>query len=364
MKSLCRWLIVPALVVGAAYVLRAQEPGEPRKTGKILLFKTGQVMEGDIEQVGAQMCVRRGSSELWIAVEKTMRLSPDWQDAYGFMQTLIKADNVNERVLLARWCHTNRLYEEALQQARIALKIQPGNADAKIMVTALERAPKEPATKPVVQIPVPPTPRAVEPPPTVDVTAETMIAFTSRVQPILMNTCASCHSGNSGGKFHLERVFDSGSKSASQRNLAAVLSQIDLERPAISPLLVKAITPHGRDTTPPIKDRGAVPFQSMHQWLVDAIKKNPQLKDYHAATKGTPLKTPTETKKSSFSSQSLFAPIPGEDVSRPLPAVSVKSAPATPGLTPTHERDWCHADHFNERAHPHGMGQHASNGGR
>ena len=67
MKTLLRWLILPALVVGFAWTLRAQETGGTRKTGKVLLLKSGQVMEGEIEQIGNEMCIRRGSSELRIS---------------------------------------------------------------------------------------------------------------------------------------------------------------------------------------------------------------------------------------------------------------------------------------------------------
>src|SRR5882672_3798560 len=116
MQTLLRWIILPALVVGLGDFLRAQETGEPRKTGKVLLLKTGHVMEGDIEQIGTEMCIRRGTSEVRIAADKTVRLCPDWLDAYAFMQAHIKADSANDRVKLARWCHLNRLHQEALEQ--------------------------------------------------------------------------------------------------------------------------------------------------------------------------------------------------------------------------------------------------------
>ena len=358
MRTLLPWLLVPALAVGLGYVLRAQETGEPRKTGKVLLLKTGLAMEGDIEQVGLQMCVRRGPSEVWIAADKTMRLCPDWVDAYAFMQTFIKADNPNDRVKLARWCHLHRLTAEALEQAKIALDLNPEHGDAKQIVTMLERAMKEPQAKPVVRAVAPTPQRVPEPAPAVDVNAETLIAFTSKVQPILMNTCASCHAGDTGGKFKLERIGESGHKLASQRNLAAVLDYIDVERPTISPLLVKALAPHGREAMAPIKDRSAKPFQAMQQWIVEAIRKNPQLKEYQAAKKPAPIKVQPEEKPSQFSSQGSVLPGAADDViSRPAPRLELSAAKAAPvqetrTSTPANERDWCDAAHFNDWAHP------------
>jgi len=369
MKTLLRWLILPALVVGFGFLLRAQEPGEVRKSGKILLLKTGLAMEGDkIEHIGSQMCIRRGVSEVWIADDKAVRLCPDWTDAYVFMQSHIKVDNANDRVKLARWCHVHRLNTEALAEAKLALELEPGHADAKQIVSMLERAMKDPPAKPITPKPTPV--RVDGPTPTVDVTADTLIAFMSKVQPILMNTCASCHTGDTAGKFRLERVSETGHKVSSQRNLAAVLGQVDLDRPAISPLLVKAITPHGRDQTPPIKDRSAKPFQFVQQWIVETVRKNPQLKLYQEVKKPAAFQRPPEEKPTTFSSQGSAIPAGNDDViSRPVPRLDpnlVKPAPIQETRTPVaaRERDWCDPDWYNEWAHPRGTTPQVAQNGR
>ena len=348
MRTYLRWLIVPAVLVGVGDLVRAQEVREPRKTGKVLLLRTGLAMEGDIEQVGSQMCVRRGTSEVWIAADKTMRLSPDWFDAYAFMQTLIKLDSAADRIKLARWCHMHRLHDEAMEQAKAALELQPGHAEAKQILTALEVAKKAPSAKTVVRSIAPtPTPTpAVAPAPTVDVKGETLIAFIAKVQPILMNTCASCHAGETNGKFQLERVFETGHKVSTQRNLAAVLAQVDLDRPTISPLLVKAITPHGREALPPIRDRSVKPFQALEQWIVEAIQKNPQLKEYRDAQ--------TPGKSAIPAAQGTPGVTQSNVLSQPMPRLELPSTPAERPLapTPTAEREWCDAGHFNDYYHP------------
>ncbi len=359
MKSHLRWLMVPAVLVGVGYFLRAQDLSETRKTGKVLVLKTGLTMEGDITQIGPQICVRNGKSEVWIAVDKTMRLSPDWFDAYAFMQTLIKKDSASDRVKLARWCHLNRLHDEAIEQAKVALDLQPGHAEAGQMVTMLERAKRDENTKPAPKTSPPPVVRVLEPPPTVDVTQEALIAFSAKVQPILMNTCAGCHATETTGKFHLERVSESSHKVATQRNLAAVLKYVDLDRPSISPLLVKSITPHGREALPAIRDRSAKPFQAMQEWIVETIKKNPHLKEYRDAANPTPTKTPpvmaTEPKSSAFSSQGTVLPkAEAEVVSQQAPRLEVKPAPMPLAAAPPRERDWCDAGHFNDYFHPKG----------
>ena len=74
-------------------------------------------MEGDIEKVGMQMCIRRGMSEVWIAGDKTARLCADWDDAFAYVRSLVKLDDANDVVKLARWCHLHQLNAKALEQA-------------------------------------------------------------------------------------------------------------------------------------------------------------------------------------------------------------------------------------------------------
>lgn len=347
-----RYLIVPALLIaGAGYFLHAQDAGKERTTGKVLLLKTGHAMEGEIEKLGLEFCVRRGKSEVRIAVDKAVRLCADWEDAYAYAQSLIKADDANDHLKLARWCHLHRLTDKALAEAKRALELQPDNGEAKQIVVLLERKAKEPAPQPApVAVEIPrPTP---EPAPTVDVSFETLVGFTNRVQPILMNTCATCHATGHGGKFHLERVSDNTKKAGTQRNLAAVLTYIDVERPAISPLLVKAITPHGGALAPAIKDRSAAPLKSMQQWVEQTIAKNPQLKDYYAARKPAPAKTTGE---------SGFASPPMKEARPPQPSapvvsrgVSQQEPPRQPARTvqPAVQLDEWDAELFNRQFHP------------
>ena len=69
-------------------------------SGKVLLLRNGQVLEGEIDKVGMQMRIRRGMSEVWIAADLSARLCADWDDAYLFMRTLIKEDNAHDQVRL------------------------------------------------------------------------------------------------------------------------------------------------------------------------------------------------------------------------------------------------------------------------
>src|SRR5262245_11396698 len=124
MTTIIRFVIVPAILVASVgLVLYAQDAPAQRTEGKVLLLKTGHAMEGDIERVKEQFCVRRGKSEVWIAADKAIRLCADWDDAYAFAQSLLKADTATNRMHLARWCHLHRMVDRALEQAQQALQL-------------------------------------------------------------------------------------------------------------------------------------------------------------------------------------------------------------------------------------------------
>jgi len=113
------------------------------------------------------------------------------------------------------------------------------------------------------------------------VDAETMSQFVKRVQPILMNTCASCHMSGRAGSFQLMRAFEDGmvNRRATQHNLNAVLGQVNRAKWAESPLLLKAISVHGQTSQPPLKGRQVPAFRALEEWVRKAVANNPQLQD-------------------------------------------------------------------------------------
>ncbi|MBI3821872.1 MAG: hypothetical protein HY289_04225 [Planctomycetes bacterium] len=339
-----RFAIVPAVLAGIGLLVCAQDAPKERTKGTVLLLKTGHAMEGDIERTGMQFCIRRGPSEVWIAEDRAIRLCADWADAFAFALTKINTNDADDRIRLARWCHLHHLNDRALEQARCALELQPTNAEAKQFVLMLERSLREPAPKSVAPTPIR-AQRPADSAPAVDVSFDTQISFATKVQPILVNRCATCHSNGNGSKFQLDRGGDNVRSAATQRNLAAVLEYVDLDRPAISPLLVKSVTRHGDAQVAPIKDRSAAPLQSMQQWIVETIAKNPQLKDYRNAKKPK-TEGPSPEPKSAFPTQRSAAPAPAVEV------VLQTSPRLQPTPTPVQQRDWYHPDHFNEHFHP------------
>jgi hypothetical protein len=123
--------------------------------------------------------------------------------------------------------------------------------------------------------------------------AEAFKRFVVKVQPILMNACASCHVRPNVGKFRLERTYIDtlNSRAATLRNLNMTLAQLDRSKPAASPLLRWATTNHGGGPLPPFRDRSAPAYKQLDEWVRLTVGDSPG-SEPKAETVGATATTP------------------------------------------------------------------------
>lgn len=255
--------------------------------GKILILKNEYTMEGDIERVGDRYRVRRKVGDTWMPVERVLFLAASLPDAYAYLRGRINRDDADERLRLARWCRANGLREQELTELQAAVSLRPDHAETRRLLQHWKQTEKPTTTlKPAAMAP------AAEGLPAVEVTSEALGLFATRVQPILMNTCASCHATGRGGKFRLTQVYgDSiGNRQILERNLAAVLAEVDLNQPEASRLLLKAVSDHGHIGRPPLRNRQLAPYRTLESWIKQTVAGNPQLRDAlpHAPSASAP----------------------------------------------------------------------------
>ncbi len=263
-----------AVCLAAWVAARAQERVLPRNTGRVLLLRNERALEGDIELSGEQYHIRRPAGELTIPAAQVMCLCAGWDEAFAVLARQANMHDPDERVRLARWCEANGLRAQALTQAAEAVRLRPGHVGAKHLLERLQHT-SDRNQAPPPPVPVPGADEAV---PAVDLSSESLAMFTTRVQPILMNTCASCHATGRGGNFRLTRCTDATlNRRGLHQNLAAVLAQVNLEDPALSPLLYKAVSPHGGALHAPLPGRQSVPFQTLDSWVATTLAANPHL---------------------------------------------------------------------------------------
>lgn len=344
MKPIIPVLAVSALCVGVGWSLFADEPAMPRTTGKVLILQNERAFEGDIEKVGDSYHIRRGSGEIVVAQSQALHLCADWDDAMAFMRSRANLDDPDERLRLAKWCMGNHQMERALAEATIAMKLRPSDRETRSLCKVLEAMPLTKTARPASE-------QTVAPVPHIDLSFESVTAFHLRIQPILMNTCVSCHSGGYRGKFKLYRAYEGGERVALARNLSAVLSFISLDKPAASPLLVMAVCAHGDAKTSPIPSRQSHAFMTLCSWIDQTIADNPHL---HERSKLPVASVPHTTPRAPAAS--TLPPLPGLLAAQNAPTADGSPAPPpialpvkTPAVTPPDEFD---AVHFNGVYHP------------
>ena len=281
MKTILRvgWL-APALALGM--MVRAAGQDAP-SAGGVLILNNDRVMEGVIDKVGDEYRIRRGTSETYVAVTRGRRLFADWDEALTFMRSQANLGDPDERLRLARWCQQNGLTEQAVAEARAALEMRPSHAETKQLLQVLQRpAASTPAAQPAVAK----TPAKL---PQLDLSSDALALFSTKVQPILMNTCAHCHSHGQVGNFHLQRAVEGGARAATHRNLTMAVTYLNFDNPATSPLLVKSVSAHGGADLPPLRDRRVVAFLALQQWAQQVATNNPHLRDARVAA--APVRT-------------------------------------------------------------------------
>jgi hypothetical protein len=349
-----------AACVPAWALLRAQDRPAPRSTGHVLLLQNQGILEGEIERHGEEYRVRRGGSETWVAAERVMWLCADWEEAFAILSRQANLHDPDERLRLARWCEHNGLRDHALAEAAAAVRLRPEHAAARRLLERLRNSAAKaqaPAGKPA---------EAEEPVPAVDLSAESLALFTSRVQPILMNACACCHATGRGGKFKLVRCYDATvNRRGLHQNLAAVLAQIDLDEPTTSPLLYKAFSGHGGRTQAPLPGRQSPPYQTLEEWVGMVVANNPHLrKELGRPTKAAARPPQPEAgpapilpearpvvsqERPAVPAAAAAGQAPSSALSPPAPTGPPTPVTPAPGLTQTAPRDDYDAWIFNTK---------------
>lgn len=256
----CKRLRFPLLAVLLGFsptLISAEGPPLARQSRSIslLVLKSGRFAEGRISQSAGGYVVEKPNGSMVVPFELVDFSAVDRHDAYLTMRSRLKPPTPTRRMALARWCLTHGMYKETEAELRTVLEVDPGLTEARKMLERLEAIlyPKRARRRPK---------RPQSPARTADGftrTTATSLAglksgpareFVATIQPILMNKCgnARCHGSAARNRFRLTRVR-TGFRSHRvfvERNLAAVLREIDRKRPSQSRLLTIPKKGHGR----------------------------------------------------------------------------------------------------------------------
>lgn len=256
----------------------------------VLLLHTGRVIQGNLIRTGDDYTLERENGSMFVPGKVVRLQCRDLHDAYEQQrQQIPRHDEPSHRMTLARWCLTYHLQEEARQELKTVLQLNPARDDARKLLERVDRM-LDPE-KPVAQTPIERSRaaresgyQAIEIESLGGLSREAAQYFTRKVQPILMNNCSlsGCHSSESPHGFQLVRsAGNESTRYSSERNLAAVLKLIDEENPEASQLLTVPHGNHGRRGRPVFGGhQGAAQMDSLRLWVqVIAKERNPELQN-------------------------------------------------------------------------------------
>jgi hypothetical protein len=322
----------------------ATEPAGKPRTGRVLILENERTLTGDVEQVGEQFRVKRLVGETWVPAERVMQVCASLEDAYAFLRGRANLDDPDELVRLGDWCRQHGLYEQARAELSAAAKYRPNDARISRQLASLAKGPPTEANA---------QPQAVAQAPRVDVTADSLGMFASKVQPILMNACLGCHTAGRGGCFQLTRVSGPGlsNRRSLEQNLATVLAEVNPRHMLASRLLTKAVSVHGKGMTQsPLKNRQAPAYRTLEAWVKLTVENNPQLRE--EAVAGV---TPTAASASGVQWGEERDPQPVTPATTPPPPVSrdaKRSAQRTRNDKKQPISDPVDPEAFNREFHP------------
>lgn len=323
-------------------------------TDGVLLLKNGETLDGRISRSGDYYLIVSPTAEVQVRVREVEAICRDVEEVYAKKHALVNTRSADSYLTLAQWCIDRQLYGYAARALTDAYKIDDLHPRLELLERRMKAAMTTPT--PVVAPPKPPEPkfndaeleRAVK-----SVSAESLHEFTVRVQPLMMNYCATagCHGPRAASTFQLERIYlnERTDPRIVRTNLHAVLKQVDRAHPAKSPLLNVPITAHGGAKKPIFNAHNAEHYRVVAGWvgrLAQQVRYAPQptsadvVSSANTLQQRMPLSPPSATAPSTAPTSTAPAAgvgLPGAvtldaaSVGTPTPTVPpVPAAPAGP----------------------------------
>lgn len=174
--------------------------------------------------------------------------------------------------------------------------------------------------------------------------------FATKIHPILMNACAGCHArADYAGTFKLKRIAEGYENAAGvERNLAAVVKQLDRTDPSASPLLGYAVLPHGKSKEAPLHSTRHPAYPSLELWTYWATMPEgsavPTVLPVRAAKKAEPTPTPVATSTPMTRIETKLV--------TPVQPVDFNTLPKPMEPTRVNPDDPFDPGSFNRKAHP------------
>ncbi|MDA0832213.1 MAG: hypothetical protein O2955_00005 [Planctomycetota bacterium] len=256
----------------------------------MLLLKSGKVVSGQLNQVAGGYMLTQPTGEVLVPFDQIQFEAESLREVYIKQAEALRPDErtASTHILLARWCLSYQLYEEAQGELRAAIRLEPRRTEARILLKRLQDNILDPvtsetfssksengesrgtmvlsdgSTQPIQSL--------------AGLTRDNALNYIRTIQPILMNKCgnASCHGPTATNGFNLEVIpYGQGVHRISmERNLASVMKFIDVENPKQSPLLTETTNAHGPDGVSLfLGSSGSKQQKALRNWVVSMAQE-------------------------------------------------------------------------------------------
>ncbi len=278
----CCALLAIGLALWPTAPVRAQESATPSPYEQVLILQKGQVLKGKISRSPNGYRVEQPTGgNLMLPFDEVRATGNTLQDAFKHLRESFLEPTAETHYQLGLWCFEHKLLNEAREELAMSLERNPDHQGARDLLkrmdemTAQTRRPPPARSQSEIRMAWGKEIPEVES--LGGFSKETAKMFTLGVQPILNNKCgrAGCHGAQSEQTFRLEPIRGTGARHPlfAERNLAAVMAQIDLEHPDQSPLLSACDGQHGGDLRPVFGPQNSKQRQILMNWVRMAARE-------------------------------------------------------------------------------------------
>ncbi len=237
---------------------------------RTILLDDFSVVEGHTLHVGTIFRVTDGERTRTLSQNHVLFEAANIEDVYQFVLGKMDVTTVAGAAQMAAWCDKNAMYDRAIGHARSVLASSPYDAVLLESIKKLEaKAARAVVKKPAFQ----PNPATATLPANDDLSTEATLSFVTKVQPLLMNLCASCHTQKSDkSTFKLSRVREGYiDAEATATNRKVVANQLSRANPSGSPFLEMLVTSHGGQKLAVLPNRNHTAYRNLETWVLSAV---------------------------------------------------------------------------------------------
>ncbi len=240
-------------------------------TTQTLLLENGEMLTGLLEADAESFHVRTADGgRMVVPRRKVVLVARDEQAAHTHLSRRVSDHDVTALVRLIEWCLEHRLLDAADGECHRLSRVAPRHPELPSLTARLRFLTAGPDESPRTA-PLPSPRRIVDEAAGPDIPAAAVADFTRRIQPLLMNSCATatCHGRAAENAFVLSQPLRGlhFTKRLTDRNLQSVLRQISFVTAEASPLLRMAESAHADLTAAPLPDQAAEQRDSLRAWI-------------------------------------------------------------------------------------------------